>query len=62
MNKTDQLISVLGERFRTTFDSKYSNTDSLVLGYLRGMLGVLEQSDDKLMSALEYHIQDNRRD
>jgi hypothetical protein len=62
MNKTDQLISVLGERFKTTFDSKYNNTDSLVLGYLRGLLGVLEQSDDKLARALEYHIQDNRKD
>ena len=58
MNKTDQLISVLGERYRTTFDSKYSNTDSLVLGYLRGMLGVLEQQDEKLARALEYHILD----
>lgn len=56
MNKTDTLVNVLNERFRKTFDSKYSNTDSLVLAYLRGVLGELEKSDEKLARALEYHI------
>ena len=62
MNKTDTLVNVLQERFTTTYDSRYNNADSLVLGYLRGMLGVLEQEDEKLARALEYHIQDNRKD
>jgi len=62
MNKIDTLVNVLKERFTTTFDSKYNNADSLVLGYLSGMLGELEKQDEKLARALEYHIKDNRRD
>jgi len=56
MNKIDTLVNKLQERFKTTFDSKYSNTDSLVLGYLRGMLGELEKQDERLARALDYHI------
>jgi hypothetical protein len=56
MNKTDTLVNVLKERFEASFSSKYNNTDSLVLAYLRGVLGELEKSDEKLARALDYHI------
>jgi hypothetical protein len=59
MTKTDQLINALSERFRTTYkDCTYINVDSLVLGYFRGFLEVLEGSDDKLAAALDYHLHD----
>ena len=57
MNKTDQLIAALGERFRSPFRDS-TQVDALVLGYFRGFLGVLEGSDDKLAAALEYHLYD----
>ena len=57
MTKTDQLVSALHKRFRNDI-SDPSQADVLVLGYLTGMLGVLEGSDDKLAAALEYHLQD----
>jgi len=58
MNKTDQLINALSERFRAPFRDS-AHVDALVLGYFRGFLGVLEGSDDKLAAALEWHLQDN---
>ena len=57
MKKTDQLIAALHTRFNDNFND-HNVVDSLVLGYLKGMLGVLEESDDKLMSALDFHLQD----
>jgi hypothetical protein len=57
MNKTDQLINTLSERFRTPFRDS-AHVDALVLGYFKGLLGVLEHSDPKLADALDYHIQD----
>jgi len=58
MNKIDQLVNAL--RIRYFRESKKDNnyTDSLALGYLQGLLGVLEKSDDKLVAALDYHLQD----
>jgi hypothetical protein len=59
MTKTDKLINALSERYRTTYkDRTYVNVDSLVLGYFKGFLEVLEESDDKLAAALEYHLYD----
>ena len=57
MTKTDQLVNALHKRFRND-TSDPSQADVLVLGYLTGMLGVLEDSDDKLHAALEYHLHD----
>jgi len=57
MNKTDTLINALRNHYQVSFRDS-NQVDSLVLAYLRGILGVLEQSDDKLASALEYHILD----
>ena len=57
MNKTDQLINALSERFRAPFRDS-AHVDALVLGYFKGFLGVLEESDDKLAAALEYHLHD----
>jgi hypothetical protein len=57
MNKTDQLIEALHTRFNDNFKD-HNVVDSLVLGYFRGFLGVLEGSDDKLAAALDYHLQD----
>jgi hypothetical protein len=54
MNKTERLINALRNQFQTA--SKDGNVvDSLVLAYVRGILGELEKSDDKLASALDYH-------
>jgi hypothetical protein len=57
MTKTDQLIEALHTRFNDNFND-HNVVDSLVLGYFRGFLGVLEGSDDKLAAALDYHLQD----
>jgi hypothetical protein len=57
MNKTDQLINALSERFRSPFRDS-AQVDALVLGYFRGFMGVLEGSDDKLAAALEWHLHD----
>jgi hypothetical protein len=57
MNKTDQLVNALSERFRTPFRDS-AHVDALVLGYFKGLLSVLEGSDAKLAEALDYHIQD----
>lgn len=57
MTKTYQLVSALHKRFRNDI-SDPSQADVLVLGYLTGMLGVLEGSDDKLAAALDYHLHD----
>jgi len=54
MNKTDTLVNALRNHFQAT-SSDGNVVDSLVLAYLRGILGELEKSDDKLASALEYH-------
>ena len=62
MNKTDQLINALKERFQLTYSSSNidpNRAEALVLGYFKGFLGVLEHSDDKLRAALEWHLQDN---
>ena len=57
MTKTDQLINALRIRFETaTQDHNY--TDALTLGYLRGLLGVLEKQNHDLERALDYHLQD----
>ena len=54
MNKTDTLVNVLRNQFQAT--SKDGNVvDSLVLAYVRGILGELEKSDDALARALDYH-------
>ena len=54
MNKTDTLVNALRNHFQAT--SKDVNVvDSLVLAYVRGILGELEKSDDKLSHALDYH-------
>ena len=59
MTKTDQLVNALRERFATdAYPVTSRTTESLAMGYLQGMLGVLEDSDDKLNAALEYHLQD----
>ena len=59
MTKTDQLVNALRERFATdTYPVTHPQTDSLVMGYLKGMLGVLEGYDDKLAAALEFHLHD----
>jgi hypothetical protein len=59
MTKTDQLVSALHKRFATdAYPVAHPQTDSLAMGYLTGLLGVLEGSDDKLYAALEYHLQD----
>jgi len=58
MTKTHQLVNALHERFRYNNTSDPGRADVLVLGYLTGMLGVLEGSDDKLAAALDYHLQD----
>jgi hypothetical protein len=56
MNKTDTLVNALRIHFQAT--SKDGNVvDSLVLAYVRGILGELEKSDKSLASSLEYHIQ-----
>lgn len=61
MNKTDQLIAALKERFQLTYSSSNidpSRAEALVLGYFKGFLGVLEHSDDKLRAALDFHLRD----
>jgi hypothetical protein len=59
MTKTDQLVNALRERFATdAYPVTSHTTESLAMGYLTGMLGVLEGSDDKLAAALDYHLQD----
>lgn len=55
MNKTDTLVNVLRERFQTSLRDN-NQVDSLVLAYLRGILGELEKSDERLARALDYHI------
>jgi hypothetical protein len=57
MTKTDQLVNALHKRFRND-TSDPSQADVLVLGYLTGLLGVLEGSDDKLAASLDHHLQD----
>ena len=59
MSKTDQLVNALRERFATdAYPVAHPYTDSLVMGYLKGMLGVMEHSNDKLLDAIDYHLQD----
>jgi hypothetical protein len=59
MSKTDQLVNALRERFATdAYPVTHPHTDSLVMGYLKGMLGVMEHSNDKLLDAIDYHLQD----
>ena len=54
MNKTDTLINALRIHFSDLHkDNNY--VDSIVLSYMRGILGELEKSDASLASALEYH-------
>jgi hypothetical protein len=56
MNKTDTLINALRIHFSHLHkDNNY--VDSIVLSYMRGILGELEKSDASLASSLEYHIQ-----
>ena len=57
MSKTDQLLSALRERYTYT-SRKSSEVDTIVLGYFTGLLGVLEKSDEKLMEALSFHLND----
>jgi len=59
MTKTDQLVNALRERFATeAYPITHPLSDSLVMGYLTGMLGVLEGSDEKLAASLDHHLQD----
>ena len=55
MNKTDTLVNVLRDRFQASLRDS-NQIDSLVLAYLRGILGELEKSDERLARALDYHI------
>ena len=57
MKKTDQLIEALRTRFNDNFND-HNVTDTMVLGYFTGFLGVLEKSDEKLLKALDYHLDD----
>jgi hypothetical protein len=57
MSKTDQLIEALRTRFNDNFND-HNVVDSLVLGYFKGFLGVMEKSDEKLVEALDYHLED----
>ena len=54
MSKADQLAKALRERY----GNPSPHTDAIILGYFTGFLGVLEQSDEKLMEALNFHLQD----
>jgi len=55
MNKTEQLVNALTERYQAPFRDS-AHVDALVLGYFRGFLGVLENTDAKLVDALEHHL------
>lgn len=59
MTKTDQLVNALRERFATdAYPVTHPLSDSLVMGYLTGLLGVLEGSDEKLTASLDHHLHD----
>ena len=57
MNKTDQLVEALRTRHNDNFKD-HNEVDSIVLSYFTGFLGVLEKSDEKLMEALSFHLND----
>jgi len=58
MTKTEQLVNALRIRFAGVYKRDNNYVDALVMGYLKGMLQVLEESDDALASSLDFHLQD----